>query len=309
MIHARLAVAALIAAGVAAPRHAQAQAQEPLRPVMYRVKQGDTLELIAAEFYGDRGKVVFILAENKLQHSRQLRAGERLRIPVSHEITSAPGDTFESLAVAYLGSARRGSFLADWSGIPQDESLPAGTQITIPFTVVHTAQNNESLSDVARLYFGDARNADMLRRYNVLEKTALDRGESLIVPAYQVRLNPSRQPGLDPESRTRRDRRREDSARAARALPAARLAWRAGDFDQVKTVLAPLDPELDYLDADQAVDIGVLLGAAHVAFDETDAAMTCFKHVLDRQAQHALRRYDFSPKVLAQWQKAGGPIE
>jgi len=32
-------------------------------PATYRVKQGDTLELIAAEFYGDRGKAVFIAAE------------------------------------------------------------------------------------------------------------------------------------------------------------------------------------------------------------------------------------------------------
>lgn len=307
MTWARLAVAALVAAGVAAPRHAQAQ--EALRPMMYRVKPGDTIELIAAEFYGDRGKAVFIIAENKLLHPRPLRAGERLRIPISHEITTAPGDTFESLAVTYLGSARRGSFLADWSGIPQDESLPAGTPITIPFTIVHTAQSNESLSDVARMYFGDPRHADMLRRYNFLEKAALDRGEPLAVPAYQVRLSPSRQPGLDPESRARRDRRRDDTARAARALPAARLAWRTGDFDQVKTALTPLEPELDYLDADQAVDIGVLLGAAHVGFDEADAALTCFKRVMDRQAQHALRRYDFSPKVLALWQKAGGPIE
>jgi len=31
--------------------------------------------------------------------------------------------------------------------------------------------------------------------------------------------------------------------------------------------------------------------------------------VIDRQGQHALHRYDHSPKVLAVWQKAGGSIE
>src|SRR5262249_32246274 len=132
---ARLAAAALAIAAFIVP--GAAQAQDAIRPVTYRVKQGDTLELIAAEFYGDRSKALFIAAENKLTRPRPLRPGERLRIPVSREVTTAPGDTFESLAMTYLGSARRGGFLADWSGIAQDVSLPAGTSITIPFTITY----------------------------------------------------------------------------------------------------------------------------------------------------------------------------
>ena len=69
------------------------------------------------------------------------------------------------------------------------------------------------------------------------------------------------------------------------------------------------EPDLDYLDASQAVDIAVLLGAAHVAYEDAESATVCFKRALDRQAQHALRRYDYSPKILALWQKAGGPVE
>jgi LysM repeat protein len=286
-----------------------AHAQDANRPIMYRVRQGDTLELVAAEFYGDRNKVMFLVAENKLTRPRPLKPGERLRIPVPHEITTSPGDTFESLAMTHLGSARRGAFLADWAGLSHDDSLPAGTAITIPLTVAHVAQATESLADIARLYFGDARNAEMLRHYNQLDKPSVDRGETVQVPASSVKLNPAKQPPLDAESRARRDHRREALARAARALPAARLAWKAGDFAQVKDGLSRLEPDLDYLDADDAVELGVLLGAAHVAFDETDPALACFRRALDRQAQHALRRYDHSPKVLAVWQKAGGPIE
>ncbi len=298
---------AAVAALVAATR--TAHAQDASRPVVYRVRQGDTLELIAAEFYGDRSKAAFVVAENKLTRPRPLKPGERLRIPVSHEITTSPGDTFESLAMTYLGSARRGAFLADWAGLSHDAPLPAGTAITIPVTVAHVAQATESLADIARLYFGDARNAEMLRHYNQLEKPSIDKGETVQVPAAQVKLNPAKQPPLDPESRARRDHRREALARAARALPAARLAWKAGDFAQVKDGLTRLEPDLDYLDTDDAVEVDVLLGAAHIAFDETEPALVCFKRALDRQAQHALRHYDFAPKVLAVWQKAGGPIE
>ena len=286
-----------------------AHAQDANRPVTYRVRQGDTLELVAAEFYGDRSKAAFIVAENKLSRPRPLKPGERLRIPVSREIATSPGDTFESLAMAHLAGARRGAFLADWAGLSHDDSLPAGTTITIPLTVAHVAQATESLAEIARLYFGDARNAEMLRHYNQLDKPSIDKGESVQVPGYNVKLSPAKQPPLDAESRARRDRRRDALARAARALPAARLAWKTGDFAQVKDGLSRLEPDLDYLDADDAVELGVLLGAAHVAFDETEPAVVCFKRALDRQAQHALRRYDHSPKVLAVWQKAGGSIE
>jgi hypothetical protein len=298
---------AAVAAVVAAT--GTAQAQDTNRPVMYRVRQGDTLELIAAEFYGDHSRAVFIVAENKLTRPRPLKPGERLRIPVPREIATSPGDTFESLAMTYLGAARRGAFLADWAGLSHDDSLPAGTPITIPLTIAHVAQATESLADIARLYFGDARNAEMLRHYNQLEKPSVDKGDTVLVPMYHVRVNPAKQPPLDAESRARRDHRRDALARAARALPAARLAWKAGDFAQVKDGLTRLEPDLDYLDTDDAVELGVLLGAAHVAFDETEPALACFKRALDRQAQHALQRYDYSPKVLAVWQKAGGPIE
>lgn len=303
----RLAVLAIATVALAAP--GVADAQETIKPVVYRVRQGDTLELIAAEFYGDRSKALFIAAENRLTRPRPLRPGERLRIPVSREVTTAPGDTFESLAMTYLGSARRGGFLADWSSLPQDESLAAGVQITIPFTITYTAPSPETLGEVARTYFGDARQAELLRRYNQLEKGTLDRGETLVIPAFHIRLNAARQPALDAESRARRDHRRDAIGKAVRALPAARLAWKDGDFAQVRTVLTPLEVDLDYLDADEAVEIAVMLGAAHVAFDAEEPALACFKRALDRRPQHALRRYDQSPKILAVWQKAGGSVE
>ncbi|HEX2691162.1 MAG TPA: LysM peptidoglycan-binding domain-containing protein [Kofleriaceae bacterium] len=276
---------------------------------LYRVKQGDSLELIAAEFYSDRTKAVFIMVENKMTHARPLKPGERLRIPVSREITTSPGDTFESLASNYLGNARRASFLADFNGISQDDSLPAGTPITIPFTITHTAAATESLSDIAKAYFGDGKNADLLRRYNFLEKTSLDRNESLIVPVYHVRLSAAKMSALDPEAKARREHRREASARAAKALPAARQAWKDGDFAGVKGALAQLDPDLDYLDINDAVEIGVLLGAAHVAYDDAELALASFKRVVDRQSQHVLDRYEYSPKILEIWQKAGGKVE
>jgi hypothetical protein len=301
----RIAVALVVVAafGVA---HAQ---DVPPTTIVHRVRQGDTLELIAAELYGDRGKAVFIIVENKLQRPRPLRPGERLRIPISREVVTAPGDTFESLAGAYLGSARRGPFLADFNGIAADDSLAAGTPITIPLTVVHTAASPESFTEISKLYFGDGKQAELLRRYNFLDKHAIDRNETLIVPGYNVRVAPSRQPPPDTESRARRDHRREATAKIAKALPAARQAWKDGDYAEVKATLGALTGDLDYLDAGDAADAGALLGKAQLAFDEADAAVATFKHVLDRQPHYLLRRYECSPKLVAAWQRAGGQVE
>jgi LysM repeat protein len=304
---ARVAMCVLVLV-LGGPRAAHAQ-DPPNDTVVHRVRQGDSLELIAAEFYGDRTKAVFIMVANKMTHVRPLRPGERLRVPISREVATAPGETFESLAATYLGSARRGTFLASFNGMSSDDGVPAGTVLTIPFTIVHTAGSVESISDIAKAYFGDGKNTEMLRRYNFLEKNSIDRGEPLLVPVYTVRLTPAKTPALDVESRARREHRREAIARAARALPAARQSWKDGDFAAVRSTLAPLEPDLDYLDTRDAVELGVLLGAAHVAFDETEPAVALFKRALDRQANHALKRYDTSPRILDVWQKAGGQVE
>src|ERR1041384_3270201 len=90
MMRAVAVMAAVVVAASGGPAHAQDVANS----VVYRVRQGDSLELIAAEFYGDRTKAVFIMTENRMTHVRPLRPGERLRGPISREVATPPGDTF-----------------------------------------------------------------------------------------------------------------------------------------------------------------------------------------------------------------------
>ena len=46
----------------------------------YRVRKGDTLELLAAEYYGNRIHKIYIMVENGLDHERALKPGERVVI-------------------------------------------------------------------------------------------------------------------------------------------------------------------------------------------------------------------------------------
>ncbi|MDB4963230.1 MAG: Peptidoglycan-binding lysin domain protein [Myxococcales bacterium] len=303
MTRAALVLAILLAA--AGPATAQVPASDTLT---IRAKPNDSLALLAAEYYGDRNRAIFIMVANKIVHPRPLKAGERIKIPVSRQVITSPGDTFETLAAAYLGNALRGTFLAEFNNLSPDDTLASGTSLSIPFTVTHTASATESIASIAAAYFGDTKNATMLRQYNFLEKDAIEKGEQLIVPIFNVRLSASKMPSIDADSKARRERQKEVQARAATALPAAKQAWRIGDFGEVKGALAEVELYLDYLDTAQAVDVGVLLGSLHVAFNDTKPALEAFKRVLERKSTHQLSAYQVSPKVLAVWKEAGGTV-
>jgi LysM repeat protein len=300
------AVRALVVAAVLAGP-ALAQPNETADTVWYRAKQNDTYGFIASEYYGDRSKAVFIITENKIQRPAPLRGYERLRIPIIREITTSPGDSFQSLAASFLGDQRRGAFLAEANQMSPDDNLAAGTPLLIPFTVTHTADAKESLAQVAAQYYGDGKLAETLKAYNFLDKGTLDKGEAITIPSVNVRMHPRHVPPPDAEAKLRREKRRENGKLAATAIPIARHAWRTGDYATVKKILAEID--VAYVELLPAIEVGILLGSALVAFGDLDGATTAFRHVLDRKPSHTLRRVDHSPKVLAVWTKIQGPVE
>ena len=285
-----------------------AYAQETTDTTRYTVKEGDTLGLIAAEYYGDRKKAIFIMVENKLEHSRKLRPGEKLRIPVNREITTAPGDTFETIAANFLGDARRGVFVAEFNGMSPEDRLPAGTQLQIPFTVTHKAEATESFQSIAAAYFADKSQAEMLRRYNFMnDKNQLEKDETIQVPVYNVRLQASKLPPVDPEAKTRRAARRDAAQRAASNLPRAWSAWRNGEIKAIEPLLFGVD--IDYLDTAEAVDVALLRGLAAAAEGKKDLALENFREARARKETHVLRKFDYSPKILALWTQAGGSTD
>ena len=102
----------------------------------------DTLELLAAEYYGDRNDAVFIVVENKLSHaaqdsSRASGCASRSRAGS----TTTTGDTFESLAGTYLGDPQRGDVPRRLQRHVARRQRIAGRHAdsTIPFTSSHTA--------------------------------------------------------------------------------------------------------------------------------------------------------------------------
>jgi LysM repeat protein len=288
-----------------APRARAQNAQNDT--TVYRVKQGDSLGLIAAEFYGDRNKAIFIMVANKIVHPRALKPGERLRVPVTRQVTTSPGDTWRSLAASYLGDERRAGFLAEFNGLAPDD-LASGTTLAIPFTITHTAASTETIANIAAAYFGDTKNAALIRRYNSLDRDSIDKGEQIVVPITNVRLQASKMPAIDGEAKARRDRQRAAQIAASRVLPVARQAWRDGDFGAVKAALSEVELDVDYLDTAQAIEVGLLLGSMHIAHGDTKPALEAFKRALERKPSYALSPYLYSPKIRTVWQEAGGTV-
>jgi LysM repeat protein len=283
-------------------------AEEAAGVAMHRVQRGDTLELLAAEYYGDRRHKIYIMVENRLDHARDLKPGERLRIPVSTEVTAGVGDTLSGLAAQYLGNERRAKYLAEFNGIESGGTVAAGMSITVPLRVTYRAARRESLAAIAAGLFADSKKAELLKEYNFLRRDSLDKGEAIVVPIY-LRVHPSKRRPPDAGSVALLARRTESLKNAQRDLPEARKAWEKGDYGRVRSLLAAQVSSFPYLDTQLVVDIGVLLGGAYVAFDDLDTARTHFQQVLERAPGLALSAFEYSPKVCEVWRKAGGRVD
>ena len=205
----------------------------------HRVRRGDTLELLAAEYYGDRRHKIYIMIDNGLDHARPLKPGERLRIPVSNDVTVALADTLPGLAAQYLGDERRAKYLAEFNGLAPDGTVAVGMSITVPLRVTYRAARREALTEIAKSLFADSKRAQLLKDYNFLKRDALEKGETIVVPIY-LRVHPSKRRPPDAASIALLARRTEATENARRQLPLAHRAWDKGDYAVVKTLLSEL---------------------------------------------------------------------
>jgi len=300
----RLVIAGLLLARVAS-------ADEPAEYQTYRVKQGDTIDLVAAEFYGDHARTaLFIVDENKWKTYRKLNPGEKIRVPVTREITTAKGDTLDSLAKQYLGDPNRAQYIAKFNHLELTDIPATGVVLELPFRVTHVAQATESLAAISQFYFGDAKQAEVIRAYNNLgEKTTIEKGDSIVVPVMNVHVHGERLPTPDAESIARRKAHSVANEAAATALPAARVSAMQGNYGDVAGILGELTKKLDYLDEPQFGEVCLLLGRARVAAGDKQGAISVFGQLLAREPRRVLSPYYESPSVIDAWRGATGDVK
>jgi hypothetical protein len=283
---------------------------------IYTAKSNDTLESVAAEFYGNRSLGSFLMEANGLKDAK-LKAGQRLRIPTAYKYRVRKGDTLEALAQKFLDDKRRAPFLAGFSGMGKSEKLREGQDLVIPFQHVHQAPAPESMVSVARTFYGDAGRARMLAEYNFRSAPMLAKGEKLLVPIAHIRIRAVRllpqikesasvlpkAPVPTAPSKDAQKREEELAARVTQQLALVETKYKEGSYQDVPSALDKMLTEEDPSEA-QLAEIFRWKAFAYVALGLDELAVQAFREVLARKPEEKLDEATVSPKIRTAFDRA-----
>jgi len=292
-MRAPLALAAWLLAAAAVPPAAMAH--------VHVARAGETLDQLATRYYGKTDRSMVLRAANGFVHPDDGRVleGERIEVPEStlHEV--APGETWESLAERYLGSPRRGRFLAELNDRNLDSMPPAGTLVDIPYQLLYILAPGESLRSVTRLFLGAERDGEWLRAYNLSRKKKFGRGDALLVPLSRLAIRPEERARIEDLS-PRRDRAPVDlegQKEAAARVAGLREMYKAGKYvDVVAEGHALLGGGL--LTVPQQVGVLTQVAFACVALGERERALDSLVRALELQPAMELSPITTSPKII-----------
>jgi len=121
------------------------------RYILHTVQPGESISKLADRYYGDHMKFHFIAEYNELQDATSVKVGTQIKIPVIEgvpiiaDVTEIHADSKEQL-----------------------ESTPEEIIIVNRF-ITHTIQKGESLSRLAKRYYGDYKKFDLIAKFNDVE--------------------------------------------------------------------------------------------------------------------------------------------
>lgn len=292
------------------------------RVVLHQAKPGDTPESLAADYYGNRSLALFIVEANALRPGAPLKPRQKVRIPTAFRYRVRRGDTLDGLAQKFLQDKRRAPFLASFSGLKPGERPREGQELLVPFQHVHTAPAPESVTSLARAFYGDASKAKLLEEFNFRTTPMVAKGEKLLIPIAHVRVRavrlenpPAAAPSAKPaaaadrarlEAAPAREAERRELAlarRVAARLVEAERSYRNGNYPDVPALLDKLLADEDPSEA-QLAEIFRLKAFAYVALGEEELAVNAFREVIARQPEVRLDIASVSPKIRAALDRA-----
>ena len=138
------------------------------RYITHTLKADETIATLAQRYYGDYRKFHLIAEYNELEDATKVKVGQEIKIPV---IEGTP-------------------IIADPATIQTDsgepyEALP-GEIITVKRFIIHTVKPEESLSKLAKMYYGDLTKFDVIAKFNsIKDGTSLRVGQELKIPEVE----------------------------------------------------------------------------------------------------------------------------
>jgi len=288
----------------------RALAEEPLPPAaayVHVVREGETLASIAQRYYGDPRLESILVAENGLaeQGGSAIVVGMRLVIPATRYHTAEDGETWSRLSIRFYGDPRRAFLLADENGVSVNERPDVGSEIVVPYPLRHVAGQNDTMTKVADLYYGDRDEAGLLRRFNNRRGNRLARGKLVLVPLRDLELSEEGRRAIEQAtgSRPSGGETRDRQAQIAEAMPELIAHVARGRFAEAIAFGNRLLGAGD-LTGNQLVSIHRQLATAYVAYDRVDLAVTSLEEVLSRQPDLEPDRLRTSPKVVGAYERA-----
>ncbi|NIQ39960.1 MAG: LysM peptidoglycan-binding domain-containing protein [Proteobacteria bacterium] len=262
--------------------------------VFHTLQRGENLAIVAKQYYGDPAKALLLIEYNGISDPRTISPGRRIVIPEVRLHRVRKGDTLALIAKRYLKDARKSQGLARLNRIKDPKSLSPGTKILIPVEILHTAKKGESLSSIAKKYYGHFDASELIALYNnVRDPVNLKAGTRLILPISDLKI-------ISRQSQSR-----------ARPQPKSRTAKKDGqEFLEKGTS--------DYFMGDytgavknlqRAITLGLgtredmskaqrFLAYSYVALDQPDNAKDSFRQALRVDPDLQLDPVYVSPKII-----------
>ncbi len=154
------------------------------------VQPGETLASLAGHVYGDSRKESLIAGANALDAcgGSAVVPGMRLEIPapLHHRVTE--GETWDNLALTWLGSSARADVLARANRAVAWVPPLVGQEIEIPAVVAHVVSDGDSSTTLAARYWGDKNRGWEINAYNGRPEAPMHRGEVILVPIFDLEL-------------------------------------------------------------------------------------------------------------------------
>ena len=138
------------------------------RYVLHTIQPDETLATLAKQYYGDYKKFHLIAQYNQIEDAAKVKVGQQIKIPVIEGIPIM-ADPSEIQTVS--GKA------------PQAKPEEI---ITVKSFVVHTVKPEETLSKLAKMYYGDLKKYDLIAKFNDMQASdSLRVGQEIKIPEVE----------------------------------------------------------------------------------------------------------------------------
>lgn len=176
---------------------------------MYMIQKGDTLSKIAMKFYHSKQQVNLIAEANHIVFINDMVEGETITIPAPSKNASSSarnqrsldyskvtlpamylvqtGDTLYHIAKQFYRTDDYVELIAKQNNLDVNVGLKAGTSLVIPALPKHTVMAGETLTSIARVYYGSSKYVSALASYNQLDNNDIVKiGDELTMPQFDL---------------------------------------------------------------------------------------------------------------------------